>query len=247
MTNRNIFYFSGFISISIYILVFLLLMLYLKSHDVKKIDAFSKTTVLELDIILEDNAQTNRKNSAKQEKNTEFAEKVVKQSTSRSVKQTADVKSLFSNVSVKAKKVQKEDALNIQKSLVSSRFKSKFEKEKKVDNVSVSKLLENVKQKKNKLTFSESKNHNDPYYSKIYEIIASRWQPKFIMDNLSAKVLVTIYSDGKFDFSFLRYSGDDSFDDSLRSFLVQQTNILYPPHDKGNKTVIEINFKAKEE
>ncbi|RXJ54640.1 energy transducer TonB [Candidatus Marinarcus aquaticus] len=247
MTDRNIFYVSGFISVSVYVLVFLLLMLYLKAHDVKKIDAFTKTTVLELDIVLDSNSNINQKTSTEHVKNTKVAEKIVKQSTSRSVKQTADVKSLFSNVTTEAKKVQKEDTLNVEKSLVSSRFKSKFEKEKKLDNVSVSNLLEKVKQKKNKLTFSESKNQNDPYYSKIYEIISSRWQPTFIVDDLSAKVLITIYSDGRFDFSFLRYSSDDKFDASLRQFLEEQKQTLYPPHDKGDKTIIEVIFKAKDE
>lgn len=115
MTDRNIFYVSGFISVSVYILVFLLLMLYLKAHDVKKIDAFSKTTILELDIVLDSNSNTNRKTSTEHVKNTKEAQKIVKQSTSRSVKQTADVKSLFSNVTTQAKKVQKEDTLNVEK------------------------------------------------------------------------------------------------------------------------------------
>ncbi len=246
MSDKKFFYVSGILSFSFYCLFFLLFILYVKSHNIKKIDAFSKTTVLELNIIMDDKPKQEEQTIKNMVKNTEQSEEIVKKSTSKSVKTTANVQSLFANVSVASQNVKKEVINNTEKNLVSSRFKSKFEKQSKSESVSVSKLLDNVKQNSSKLLVSDTANQSDPYYSKIYELLASRWNPRVIIDDLSAKVVITIYSNGKFEFSFLQYSGNSLFDDDLQNFLNEQTMVLYPTHNKGNKTDIEIIFKSKE-
>lgn len=246
MSDKKFFYVSGILSFSFYCLFFLLFILYVKSHNVKKIDAFSKTTVLELNIIMDDKPKKEEQTIKTVAKNSEQSEDIVKKSTSKSVKTTANVQSLFANVSVAAQNVKKEVINNTEKNLVSSRFQSKFEKQSKSESVSVSKLLDNVKQNTSKLLVSDNVNQSDPYYSKIYELLASRWNPRVIIDDLSAKVIITIYSNGKFEFSFLQYSGNSLFDDDLENFLTEQTMVLYPTHNKGNKTDIEIIFKSKE-
>lgn len=246
MSDKKFFYVSGILSFSFYGLFFLLFILYVQSHNVKKIDAFSKTTVLELDIIVDTKPKQEEKTIQKLAQNSEKSDNIVKKSTSKSVKTTANVQSLFANVSVAAQAVKKEVINNTEKSLVSSRYKSKFEKQSKNESVSVSKLLDNVKQNSSKLLVSNSKNQNDPYYSKIYELLASRWNPRIIIDNLSAKVIITIFSDGRFDYKLLVKSGNDIFDDSLYAFLESQKLEQFPPYEKGNSTDIEFTFKTKE-
>lgn len=246
MSDKKIFYVSGILSFSFYGLFFLLFILYVKSHNVKKIDAFSKTTVLELDIIVDNKPKQEEKTIQKLVQNSEKSEDIVKKSTSKSVKTTANVQSLFANVSVAAQTVKKEVINNTEKSLVSSRYKSKFEKQSKSESVSVSKLLDNVKQNSSKLLVSNNKNQNDPYYSKIYELLASRWNPRIIIDDLSAKVIITIFNDGRFDYKLLIQSGNDIFDDSLYAFLESQKLEKFPPYEKGNSTDIEFTFKTKE-
>lgn len=246
MSDKKFFYVSGILSFSFYGLFFLLFILYVKSHNVKKIDAFSKTTVLELDIIVDNKPKQEEKTIQKLVQNSEKSEDIVKKSTSKSVKTTANVQSLFANVSVAAQTVKKEVINNTEKSLVSSRYKSKFEKQSKSERVSVSKLLDNVKQNSSKLLVSNNKNQNDPYYSKIYELLASRWNPRIIIDDLSAKVIITIFNDGRFDYKLLIQSGNDIFDDSLYAFLESQKLEKFPPYEKGNSTDIEFTFKTKE-
>ena len=158
MSDKKFFYVSGILSFSFYGLFFLLFILYVKSHNVKKIDAFSKTTVLELDIIVDNKPKQEEKTIQKLVQNSEKSEDIVKKSTSKSVKTTANVQSLFANVSVAAQTVKKEVINNTEKSLVSSRYKSKFEKQSKSESVSVSKLLDNVKQNSSKLLVSNNKN-----------------------------------------------------------------------------------------
>lgn len=245
MSDKNFFYISGMISLSFYCLFFLLFILYIKGHDIKKIDAFSKATVLELNFVVDDKPKEEKPVQATVMKNTEKSQEEVKQSASKTLKpSSADVQSLFAKVSVDAP-AKKEVVTNTEKNVVMSKYKAEVEKQTKSES-SVSKLLESVKQSSSKLTISDNKNESDPYYSKVYEIIASRWNPRVDVDDLFAKVLITIYSDGRFEFTFLKYSSNGAFDDDLLNFLTEQTMVLYPPHDKGNKTSIEITFKSKE-
>jgi hypothetical protein len=247
MRDKNLFYISGFISFFLYIICFLFLIFYLKTQHIKKIDPFKKTTAIELEIMVNTDETKPKQSSSKVESSiVKPSDEMVKKSTSVNKKVENNVQSLFANVKTTAKKVEKKEVLNVQKSTVSSRYKSKFEKQAKVENVNVSNLLSSVKKSKSSMTFTNSSDQNDPYYSKVYEMIASAWNPHLILDNLSAKVLVTIFSDGRFAYRFLSQSGNDSFDRSLESFLQEQTNVLYPSHDKGSKTTIEIIFKSKE-
>jgi len=241
MQKKNYFYLSGVISFSIYLLCCFSLLLYINAPKPKKYDAFSKTTVLELELV--STKDTKNRVEKKVEKKVE---KVVKKSTSKSNEKKADFKSLFANVKTKAKTVTEKEVNNVQASSDPSRFKSRFEKQKKSENISVSKLLSDIKTT-TKMSISTSSEHkSDPYYSKIYEILASRWTPTVLGANLEAKVLVIISSSGGFDYRFIKYSKNEMFDNSLKSFLESQRGESYPPHNKGSKTEIEVLFKSKE-
>lgn len=245
--DKSNFILSGILAIGLYTLFLLSCALYLKSQDIKKFDAISKVTVLELDIILEPSKEKDKKQvkNKTDQKDTKKSNEVVKKSTSMSAKKRSDLKSLFANVKTTSPKVTKEKVLNIQKSTVTSRFKSKFEKQRKSQNISVSKLLDSVKSKSSVVLPTKTTQRTDKYYSKINELLYSRWNPTVIIDGLLAKVIVTIYDDGRFEYKFLSYSGNIQFDDSLKSFLELETYKSYPPYEKGNKTDIEIIFKAE--
>lgn len=245
-TSRNDtnFYLSGLLAFLIYILVFALFLLYIDEHDVKLYDSSKKTTVLELEVVLSDEKQNN---ISKMSVNKKVEEGVVKKSVSRSSEQKANIKSLFANVDTKEEKVVKEVVNNIKSSNVSSRFKSKFEREKRTSSdLNLSKMLDDVKMKKRALAIDTSSKHaNDPYFSKIHEILAQRWNPIMIDDGLFAKVLIMISNNGNFDYKFLKYSTNEKFDTLLKEFLEEQKNLPYPPHNKGSSTTIEVTFKSK--
>ena len=242
--NKEFFYLSGLFALSFYLLCFILFALYLNTPDVKKFDSFSKNTVLELDIMIIDNSKSNKKNNTK-EANKKKSEEIVKKSTSKTSKQSNNVKSLFSNVTTKSQKILKKEVNNVTKSDVSSRFKSKFEKQKKSSAISVSKLLDDVKTKSSVKPSTDSKNNKDAYFSKIYELLAQRWNPMLIIDGLSAKVLVIITNSGEFDYRFMQLSGDERFDDSLKTFLNNQKNKIYPKHNRGSNQQIAVTFTAQ--
>lgn len=243
--DKTNFYTSGLLAFAIYLLVFFLFLLYVSDSNPKRFDSFKKTTVLELDIILAD-TKTENKPKIKVEKK-EIAKEIVKKSKSRSSEKKSNLKSLFANVKTVEKKVVKEEVNTVTASATTSRFKSKFEKIKKNENsLNVSNALSDVKATKRKPVLTTSaKYENDPYYSKIHELLAKNWNPMSITDGLEAKILVIIYKDGEFDYKFLRYSNDDRFDMLLKEFLESQKQIAFPSHDKGYKTDIEVTFKSK--
>ena len=245
--DKSNFYLSGVLAFGLYLLFLLLCALYIKTQDVNKFDAVSKVTILELDIIIEQKDKVDKKpvkNSTTQI-NTKKSNEIVKKSASKSAKKRSNLKSLFAKVKTKAPKIAQKEVLNVTNSTVTSRFKSKFEKQQKSKNISVSKLLDSVESKSSVSVPTDAKNKNDKYYSKIYELLASRWKPGLIIDGLSAKVLVIISSSGNFDYKFLKYSNDSRFDDSLKEFLENQKLDRYPKHDRGSKQEIAVTFTAQ--
>ena len=248
MANKQELIYSAFASISIYIILILSFLVYVKTSEVKKINAPVKTTVLQLDVILDSNTQKKEKIAIKSTvKNQKIAKKVVKKTTSTSVKQRSNLKSLFANVKTDIKKVSKKKVLNVKNSSIASRFKSKFEKERKTKNIVLSKLTENVESKTNNknITMDKSKDKQDPYYTKIYQILSSRWNPTIFMDDLKAKVNIVIFNNGKFSYKFIQYSGNDGFDNQLQAFLSNETQKTYPVSPLNKTVNIEISFQSK--
>jgi hypothetical protein len=218
MEKKGIFYLSGFLSITVYLAICFSFLLYIYAPKPKKYDS-SNTTVLEL----------------------------VKKSTSRSNEQKGvDAKSLFAKVKTTAKKVVKENTSTVKESLDPSRFKSKFQKQKKTDNLNVNKLLNDTKTTTNMPKTSATSNGEEhEYFSKIKEILWQRWNPSLLEAGLTVKVLVMITNDGVFDYRVMKYSSNDRFDQSLKEFLESQKNESFPTHKINSKVDIIINFKSE--
>ena len=248
MANKQELIYSAVASISIYIIFVLSFLVYVKTSKVQKINASVKATVLQLDVILESNPEKKEKITIKSAvENRDIAKKVVKKTTSVSVKQRSNLKSLFANVKTDIKKVSKDKVLNVKNSSISSRFKSKFEKEKKTENIVLSKLTEKSESKINNknVTMNKEKDSQDPYYTEIYQILSTRWNPTIFANDLKAKVNIIIFNNGKFSFKFIQYSGNDGFDDQLKEFLNNETQKSYPISPKKKTVNIEILFQSK--
>lgn len=240
MREKGYFYLSGIISVTVYLAICASFLLYVNAPKPKKFDS-AKTTVLELELI---STKSDKKTVAK--KTVKKEQKVVKKSTSKSNKQSADFKSLFANVKTKAKKVVEKDVNIAKPSIDPSRFKSKFEKQKKTDNASVSKLLNDVKTATNMpKTAATGKGEKHEYFSKIKQILWERWNPRLLEEGLSVKVLVIITNSGSFDYRIMKYSKDERFDESLKEFLESQKNETFPTHKINTKVDIIINFKSE--
>lgn len=251
MDNKTAFYVSAIFSFLLYFSMVFIFLFFINNSQVRKIDAMSKATVLQLDILIDDKPDiTSKKNEKKllikSKSINENKNNVVKKTSSVSAKRRSDLKSLFANVDTKVKNVVKHDVLNIKKSSIASRYKSKFEKERNVEDIKVSKLekiLENKSTKKN--IVQESKYEKDPYFSNIYQLISSRWKPTVFFNELSAKVLITISSNGSFSYQFIQYSNNTGFDIQLKKFLDSQTMLSYPISPSKNSSQIEITFQSK--
>jgi len=248
MANKQELIYSAIASISIYIILILSFLVYVKTSEVKNINATVKTTVLQLDMILETKTEKKEKITIKSTvKNRDIAKKIVKKTTSVSVKQRSNLKSLFANVKTNIKKVSKDKVLNVKNSSIASRFKSKFEKEKKTKNIVLSKLTEKLESKSSNknVMMDKAKDKQDPYYTKIYQILSTRWIPTIFADDLKAKVNIIIFNNGKFSFKFIQYSGNDGFDNQLKAFLSSETQKSYPVSPLNKTVNIEISFQSK--
>ncbi len=243
MSEKNYFYLSGFISFGLYALFILAFMLYLKETKIQRISPFANQTVIELDVVV-DPLSVKKNQPAKIEPKKVVKEEVEK-TTSVSPRKTADFKSLFANVKTESSKVSEETVNNAKANPNPTKYKAQMIREKRSE-VDIKKTLNSVNTEASKPLMSmQSKYKNDPYYSKIYEIIASRWNPMFVTDGLTATVIVTINNQGNFRYRFKKHSSDEDFNDALEQFLESQTLMSYPPYEKGRSTDIEVLFKSK--
>ncbi len=244
MQKQSTFFISGLISFSFYILVCIFFIYYVSSPKVKTYTVKSKSTVIELDMIV---IKSDKKRIEKKEEKKEVKLKDVflKKETSVSNKKTANVKSLFGKVKTNSVKVSKKVVNNTKKSLNSKRFKAKYEKVKKSSNIKLDTLLNNKRTTTNTNSTNINKNkESDEYFSKVDSLL-SVWTPTVRAEGLVSTVLIYISKNGKFDYKFLNYSGNTTFDISLKEFLEEQKNIIYPI-PKNNKVIqISVDFKSE--
>ena len=240
MQNNFSFIVSGAIAIFIYLSICFFVLFYIMSPVPDTINMTPTSTSIELDMIVEkaEKKMVERKVDKIIEK-----EEVKEKSTSASNEKRPDLKSLFANVKETAKTVAKEEVNNVEKSIDPKRFKSKFEKEKKSSNIKIDKLLEDEKTATNaKSTNAAKGQESDEYFSQISEML-NAWVP--VGTGLKAVVLIMIDLDGKFDYNFVKKSGDETFDSSLKTFLDEQINIAYPKPTKGKAVRINVDFKSE--
>ena len=247
MANKQELIYSAIAALAIYIILILSFLVYLKTNEVKKINATVKNTVLQLDVILDVAPSKEKIKIQSNQKNTKIAKKVVKKTTSSSIKKRTNLKSLFANVKTNVKSTSKDKVLNVKNSSISSRFKSKFEKERKTKKLVLSKLTENkvTKTTNNTVTMEKSSDNQDPYYSKIYQMLSNRWKPTIFQNDLKVKVNIIIFNNGKFSYKFIQYSGNMGFDNQITEFLNNETLKKYPISPKNKTVNIEITFQSK--
>lgn len=242
MQNNFSFILSGIIAFSFYAFMCFLLFFYIASPTPKTFNIKPTSTTIELDMIVE---KAEKKMVEKKTEKIIEKEEVKEKETSVSNEKRPDLKSLFANVKEKATNVAKQEVNNVEKSIDPKRFKSKFEKEKKSSNITIDKLLEDEKTASN----AKSKNANkgeesDDYFSQIDEML-SAWMPTTREPGLKAVVLVMIDLNGRFDYRFVTNSGNETFDTSLRNFLEEQKNIVYPIPTKNKDVRINVDFKSE--
>jgi len=250
MDNKYNYIVSGVIAISLYILIILVFILYLINPAVKTYQAISNETIIQLDIISEKTKDDKETKKPKEQIKKVIKDVKVEEASSASANKKTNLKSLFANVSTKASKIQEKKVLNLKKNETSSRFKSKFEKNKSRSEIKISKLDNSKSVKTNKkLTITNNKGNFNEYYSKVNTIILNRWYlyPLLATQSYLVQVEVEITTKGVFSYTILKYSGNLNIDNSVKDFLNTQINEVYPlPIDGKNKNIL-INFINEKE
>lgn len=240
MSRNSSFIISGVVAFSVYFLFAFFVIFYIWTPVKEIINITPTTTAIELDMIEE---IAEKKMVEKKVDKVIEKQEVVEKAASNSNEKTPDLKSLFANVKTTAPKVIKEEVSNVEKSIDPKRFKSKFEKEKKSDNTKIDRLLEDEKTATNAKVKSASKgDKTDEYASRIYEMLYSR-APISADISISATVIVTINSSGKFDYKFKKRSKDEAYNTALRHYLDDQRDRKYPNPPSGKTVTYTVDFK----
>ncbi|MDD2698899.1 MAG: hypothetical protein PHF17_08885 [Arcobacteraceae bacterium] len=240
---------STVIAICIYVLGIILIALYLKkdANEVEKFGTLPTETTIELDLISTNEIQVSKQLPIEEKK----IEEIEKLSTAKE-STTANLKSLFSNVSdigtktINNKEIT-EDNQKKSQSQYASRFKSHSTETQTPQQIELSKLVDmkNLTSSSRSETTSSNKGEFDEYYSMINTYILRKWYNFPLITDINYLVVanITIDSVGNFSFVMLKYSGDNRVDGALKLFLKNQTLEKYPiPPDKITKT-IKVNFK----
>ena len=247
MQKTSSFILTGIFSFSFYILICFLFLNYISKKDVKTYDFKAKAVVLELDVIV---VKSDKKRIEKKEdkKRTEVEKKPIVKSTSRTNEARPNLKSLFANVKTKEKTISQKEINKIRKSIDPKRFKSKFQKEKKSSNIEIDKISKDKETTTNIDILNKIKNKNketNEYYNKVTTLLYQWIPPTVTKKDLVSNVLIIIDSLGSFNYRFIDYSNDSSFDTSLKAFLDKQKSIIYPIPEKMNKVEVEVKFASE--
>jgi len=234
---------SAFIAIAMYLLLILAFMLYSQTPIVKKYQSLTQDTIIQLDIIINDDTKKDTK--VKQKHNTVKVKEIkVEKAFSKSANKKANLKSLFAKVSTKSTIIKEKKALNINKNTTSSRFKSSYKNNKDKSDIKISKLNDLKTTSAKKVISNKNNGDYDKYYSKINSYILGQWYkyPLFTSDEYLVKVKINITNEGVFSYNILSYSGNLNVDNAVKEFLEIQKNKIYPiPFDNKEKNII-INF-----
>lgn len=243
LTNNH-FLSSGIIAISLYLFFLFSILYYMIEPNTIKITSFERQTAIELDLSVMDSPKKVEKTSPQKPKVEDV--KIEEKSASKDTVSKTTMKDLFANVKSDAKTIEKKETTTEQSSKVASIYKSTFEKEERKEiSSAITKQLENINLNSSSSMAPTVDANVDEYYSLIYDILASKWNPSSNSKGLSSNVLITIYKNGKFSYNIISKSGNRDFDSALESFLSFQTNEKFPEHQKGEKTTLKVTFKTK--
>lgn len=253
--DKKLFSFSFVVSSLVYfLLVFTLIFFMSKKEPIKNIDAIiSQNVIVEIENLNEQNTEQVIQKTQEILKKIEIPQKMKKMQ----IEPKVDPQKLFTEIKPKvSKELFKFEQNNDFAKKITQEVKSpepapqkKFEfiKETRQNTPDISNQLKTIESKKEQ--HSSQKNltsiNPDPYYSKIYEIFNARWKPNSLAQILTAKVIVIINANGKFDYVIVQKSSNLSFNNQLILFLESQKKFIYPPFKDGVQTSIEVNFTSE--
>ncbi len=245
MDRKRLFFVSGLLSISIYLLIFLFMFWYLynKNEELKKYAIQSKSVEVSLvEPPKQKRSQKISKSSKKSKVERKKTEKPVKKEGSSSAKSGVDIEKLFSSV----KTPRKSGSTSPKKSSSPSRLKGEgFKNRKSAAEILKSMNIKDIGRELANRSIRAVEGESDPYLSKIYEILYKYWLPSQESAGNRAKVKIKIGPEGDFDYTVLLFSGSETFNKELVEYLEYLKTKKFPPPKEGSKDIV-VYFEAKE-
>ena len=243
MARIVLFFTSGGIAVSSYILMLVLLFWHFNnaSKPAKAYTAYKETT---FSIALIEESKPKEAIKVTQKRVEKKVEKipVKKESASKTANAGTGINDLFKQVESKVPvKSTKPPSQN-----------DKIAKKKKANESAQSENLDNELEKilanldtQNTLSFATPKGEYEAFYAQVYEILAKNWNPVRTGVEHFSEVEITIDARGRLTYTIVKNSGDLEFDEALRSFLDIMRSLEFPRYEGGDRTRIMVTFKTE--
>lgn len=237
--DNKLFIFSGLSSITLYAgLLFIIFMNLLKT-DSSKLYSAEKATVFEVSITQREVEDVAPPKPVEQE--VKKQEEIVEKIGGNTMQEVTDINSLFDEVEENIIKENSKEVNSVKKTVVST----KLGKLKTRESNDAQNLLSSLKATENRVYVETNDGEVDEYFSKVHEIIASRWNPQDGEEGLSTKIVLNIDKYGKLTaYEILDKSGNTSFDKRFVNFLESLKKISFGLNDKDS--TIKFVFKVKD-
>ncbi|WP_187647052.1 TonB C-terminal domain-containing protein [Nitrosophilus labii] len=251
MDNKKLFLISGAVSIAIYIAVFLAVLLYfLKTQETLKKFTIKQKSV-EVSLVeapkfkkIIEQKKDKIKKSEKPVKNKK--QKVKKRVGSKSPKDEVDIAKLFSTIKTPKKSKKKIVKSTKKSSTPPSRFKGQnIRRTESAQEILKKMNIKDVSRVLAKSNIEAVNGEDDPYLSKIYEILYKYWLPSQESAGNRAKVMIKIDFNGNFDYNIIFFSSSETFNKELVEYLEYLKTKKFPQPKEGKKE-ITVFFEAKE-
>ncbi len=251
MDNKKLFLVSGAVSIAIYIVVILAVLAYfLKTQETLKKFTIKQKSV-EVSLVeapklkkIHKEKKNNIKKSEKPAKKRK--QKIKKKVGSYTPKEEVDIAKLFSSVKTPNKSKKKIEKTTKKSATPPSRFRGQsIRKTESAQEILKKMNIKDVSRVLAKSNIEAVNGEDDPYLSKIYEILYKYWLPSQESAGNRAKVRIKIDSKGNFDYNVLFFSSSKTFNKELVEYLEYLKTKKFPPPKEGRKE-ITVYFEAKE-
>jgi len=254
MDRKETYFFAGgAAAVGFYLLLILLLILFFNDYKKSKRYVPKQAESIEVSLMQMPQARPKPRPVAKKEQKRKIKSEIpaVAKKSRTTAKQTSKPKpkaiaSLFKGVKIK-EPIEQSHAARLANA-PKIKYKAVSEEEKK-EQKRAQQLVKDINLSKPSIKISSKASGQgevDAYMSKLYEILYGSWQPEAIYAGSTATVRLSISPDGEFDYRLLYPSDNQGFNESLIEYLEQLKQRKFPPHKRGRKLVINVEFKAKE-
>ncbi|MBS4069430.1 MULTISPECIES: TonB C-terminal domain-containing protein [unclassified Sulfurimonas] len=256
MDKKNFyFYISGFISLSFFaIILVILLIAIVTSNDVKSY-ALQKDDFVSVSIDMSQVSSTSDKKAVdkpvekKEDDKPIIEQEPQKETVTKTEKKEINIDNLFSEVKTKTIKKTEEKVIEKEDKRVAQELSKKSEKSDVAKTESITSKIQkiNAQNKSEKESKSSTGSEVNEYLAKIQALVYEHFTPPENSQNRVVKAVIELDAFGKvIDFRILTYSDNDALNSECNKIKARLANVLFPKNPDNKSGVYMINLISQE-